>query len=59
MAREMAQWLRASVSLEEDLGSVPSTCMADHNTLIPVPENPVLWALHSGYTCRQNTHVLK
>lgn len=51
--------VRGTAAREEDLGPGLSTRVAAHNCLIPVPENPVLWALHSGYTCRPNTRVLK
>lgn len=38
--------------------SSPSTQVVAHNSLIPVSESPMLWALHLCSTCRQNTHVL-
>lgn len=34
----MAQWLRASVVLQGDLGPIPSTHLAAHNCLYPVSE---------------------
>lgn len=32
-AEEMAQWLRALATLLEDLGSIPNSDMAAHNSL--------------------------
>jgi hypothetical protein len=41
-AGEMTQQLRAALeALPKDPGSIPSTHMAAHNTVTPVPRDPV------------------
>ena len=44
---EMVQWLRALAPLPEDPGSIPSTHMAAHNGLTPVPKDLALSHRHT------------
>lgn len=51
----MTQWLKAPVTLSDDLGSFPNTHMMIHNHLIEKIQCPLLILSHEA--CIQYTYV--